>query len=90
MSLMLQRCIDPASVPVLVDLGSVDDRRSRDNAVTLIAAGVSRKNISIEGHRRLLIKLPPRKAAALLAQFPIVAGVTYWKCTHHWPLAKTV
>lgn len=88
-SFMVSRCVDPSSVPVLVDMGSVDDQRARDNADALIAAGVSRKNISIEGNRRLLVKLPPKKAAGILSRFPIVAGATYWQCTHHWPLTST-
>ncbi len=82
--LMVDRCINPESIPVLVDLGSVDEKVSRDRADALMASGVGRGNLSIEGFRRLLVKLPAKKVQDILASFPIVAGSTYWQTTHHW------
>lgn len=82
--LMVDRCMNPDSIPILVDLGSVDEKAARDRADALMASGVGRGNLSIEGFRRLLVKLPPKKAESILARFPIVAGSTYWQTTHHW------
>lgn len=79
---MVERYLTPASIPVLVDLGYVNDKPSLDCADRLMAAGISRKNFSIEGHARLLVKLPPKKAAAIIKKFRFVEGVTYWQCTH--------
>jgi hypothetical protein len=83
LGLMVGRAIDPAGTPILIDLGRVDDQRTRDAADKIRAAGVGRKNFSIEGAGRLLVKLPLAKAK-LLDVFPINAGATYWQCTHHW------
>ena len=83
MGLMVDRVINPASIQVLVDLGSVNDKRSRDCADRLMAAGVARKNFSIEGFARLLVKLPPRKAPELIKRFRFAEGTTYFQCTHH-------
>lgn len=80
---MVARAINPAAVPFLVDLGSVDEKPSRDCADRLIAAGISRRNFSIEGNRRLLVRLPPKKAAAIIKRFRFKEGGTYWQCTHH-------
>lgn len=82
--LMVDRHMNPDSIPVLVDLGSVDQKASRDRADALIASGISRTNLSIEGFRRLLVKIPPRKIKKILEHFPIVEGATYWQTTHHW------
>ena len=82
--LMVQRAMRPDSIPILVDLGYVDDKATRDRADALMAAGISRFNLSIEGSRRLLIKLPTRKAGGIFGKFPIIAGETYWQTTHHW------
>lgn len=82
--LMVQRAMDPTSIPVLVDLGYLDDKASRDRADALMAGGLSRRNLSIDGHRRILMKVPPKKAGTILKRFPIVAGETYWQTTHHW------
>jgi hypothetical protein len=85
LGLMVERCVDPVSMPVLVDLGYVKENVSRDRADKLIAAGVAPRNFSIEGFGRLLVKLPPRKANAIFAKFrQIVPGSTYWQTTHHW------
>lgn len=81
--LMMARAMDPASVPVLVDLGSADDKAARDCADRLIAAGVGRRNFSIEGHFRLLMMLPLSKAEAIIKRFRFREGGTYWRCTHH-------
>lgn len=81
-SLMNARCINPASVPVLVDLGYLDDRKARECADRLMAAGIARRNFSIEGFRRLLVKLPPKKAPNIIKRFRFVAGETYFTCTH--------
>jgi hypothetical protein len=88
MGLMVDRVIDPASIPVLVDLGSVTDKASRDFADRMMAGGLSRNNFSIEGNGRLLVKLPPKKAAAIIKKYRIVEGVTYWQCTHSRPNIK--
>ena len=83
--LMVDRCIAPDKIPVLVDLGYVNDKPTRDRGDALMKAGVSRRNFSIEGHGRLLVKFPPKKADALLGQFrAIVPGSTYFQTTHHW------
>lgn len=81
--LMVERAMAPDKIPILIDLGSVEDKAARDRADALMAAGLSNKNFSIEGNRRLLVKVPPKKSA-LLNTFPIVAGSTYWQTTHHW------
>jgi hypothetical protein len=83
LGLMVSRCIDPTKIPVLVDLGYLDEKRSRDCADRLMAAGVSRKNFSIEGNRRLLVKLPPKTADGLIKRFRFEAGASYFQCTHH-------
>lgn len=84
LGLMVERCINPAAMPVLVDLGPLDDKKSRDLADKLMAAGINRKNFSIEGFRRLLVKLPVKKAPEILKRFPrIVEGSTYFQATHH-------
>jgi len=81
--LMVDRHMAPDKIPVLVDLGSVEDKKSRDCADRLMAAGVSRKNFSIEGNRRLLVRLPPLKSIDLIRRFRFETGGTYWQCTHH-------
>lgn len=80
--LMVGRAIAPQEIPVLVDLGNVNDRATRNCADRLIAAGVGRKNLSIEGFNRVLMRLPPKKADALIKRFRLVPGNTYWQCTH--------
>ncbi len=80
--LMMERCMDPERVPVLVDLGSVNEKAARDCADRLMAAGVSVRNFSIEGNARLLVKLPKTKAAALIQRFRFKPKSTYWQCTH--------
>lgn len=82
LGLMVDRCINPAAVPVLVDLGSVNDKASRDCADRLMAAGIAKKNFSIEGFNRLLVKLPPKKADTIIGRFRFVPGQTYFQCTH--------
>ena len=84
--LMLDRALSPDKIPVLVDLGSVNDKATRDRGDALMAAGMkAKRHFSIEGNSRLLMKVPPTKAEALFAQFPaIVPGSTYWQTTHHW------
>lgn len=84
LGLMVDRCIAPDSVPILVDLGNVNDQATRDRADAISAAGISRKNFSCEGNARLLLKLPPKKADVIFGAFPIVLGSTYWQTTHHW------
>lgn len=81
--LMVDRRINPRAIPILVDLGYVDDKAARDRGDAMIAAGIAGRNFSIEGNRRLLVKVPPRKAD-VLKSFPIVAGETYFMATHHW------
>ena len=80
--LMVQRAMNPARIPVLVDLGSVDVKETRDCADRLMAAGVHRRNFSIEGHGRLLVKLPTKHAASIIRRFRFQTDVTYWQCTH--------
>lgn len=84
LGLMMDRVLDPESVPTLIDLGYIRDRAARDRADALVAHGISRRNLSIEGHGRLLMKCPKRKTKSALEKFPIVKGSTYWQCTHHW------
>lgn len=82
LGLMTDRAINPASIPVLVDLGSVNDKVSRDCADRLMAAGIAKSNFSIEGNARLLVKLPPKKADEIVRRFRFVPGTTYFQCTH--------
>lgn len=82
MGLMVDRCINPEAIPVLVDLGSVNDKASRDCADRLMDAGIGRKNFSIEGFARLLVKLPPRKSQEIINRFRFEPRSTYWQCTH--------
>lgn len=85
MGLMVDRCISPASIPVLIDLGPLNEKPSRDRADALMAAGIGRSNFSIEGFGRLLVKLPKLKIEATFKAFPmIVPGSTYFQTTHHW------
>lgn len=70
-------------VPIIVDLGYLDDA-AVVRAEAIIAAGVSKRNFRVEGFRRLMVELPPTKAARVLRDLPIVAGETYWRSTHHW------
>lgn len=79
------RGLDGLPPRTLVDLGYVKDKDARDRGDKLIAAGIARRNFSIEGFGRLLVTLPPKKADAILKQFPnIVLGTTYFQTTHHW------
>lgn len=80
--LMVKRWMDPDKVPVLVDLGSVDDKAARACADRLMACGLSRRNFSIEGNARLLVKLPKGKAVDLIKRFRFQTGESYWMCTH--------
>lgn len=82
MGLMVDRCIEPDRIPVLVDLGPVNDKASRDCADRLMAQGTSRKRFSIEGFGRLLVKLPAAKSATIIKRFRFVEGQTYFMCTH--------
>ena len=70
---------------VLIDIGNVNDQAARDRADKVIAAGVGKKNLSIEGFNRIFIRIPPKKVAAILAAFPqIEQGSTYYQSTHNW------
>lgn len=89
MGLMVDRRMNPASIPVLVDLGSLNDKASRDCADRMMAAGVSKKNFSVEGFNRLLVKLPPKIAPAIIKRFRIKEGAAYWQCTHSRNNLKT-
>ena len=85
LGLMVDRCINQTSVPVLVDLGYVKDAGTKRLARRLMEYGVGRKNFSVEGFGRLLVKLPRATAAKTLDRFKrsIVAGACYWQTTHH-------
>lgn len=76
--------LDGKPVPMIVDLGYLDDRRSRNAADKLLAFGISKRRLSIEGNGRLLVEIPPRQSAAVLRNFQIEPGETYWRATHHW------
>ncbi len=80
---MIDRCMAPESIPILVDLG-YDGPEAVERWKALRAAGIGYRNFSCEGSQRLLMRLPPKKAAVILGEFPIVEGVTYWQTTHHW------
>jgi hypothetical protein len=70
---------------VLIDLGYVNDQAARDRADRLLAAGIGKRNLSLEGFNRLFIRIPPSKVAAILAAFPeIKKGTSYWQSTHNW------
>lgn len=80
---MTTRILYPKEVPMLVDLGPLDQKAGRDCADRLFSFGVSRKNLSIEGNRRILMRIPPAKIAAVLKRFRFKEGVSYFQCTHH-------
>lgn len=80
---MMDRALGPDDVPILVDLG-YDGPDAVERWESLRAAGIGHRNFSLEGHRRLLMRLPIKKAKVVLAAFPIVEGKTYWQTTHHW------
>lgn len=82
MSLMLERAYDPENVPVLVDLGYVEDKASRDCADRLMNAGVGKSRFSIEVFNRLLVSLPKTKADKIIKRFRFKEGPAYWQCTH--------
>lgn len=74
-------------VPIIVDLGyltrgSAIDTSARADA--LIAAGLGKRHFQVTGFHRLMVELPPKKAAAIIKEFPIVEGETYFRATHHW------
>jgi len=91
-SLMLESIYaehDGKRPPIIVDLGYRHDSETPKRWEAILATGVSRRNGSVEGYGRVMVRLPPKKAAAVLAALPIVAGETYWRSTHHWQgLAK--
>lgn len=83
LGLMVERYIDPDATPVLVDLGYWD-KKSAERFEMLVAAGIGRRNFSIEGFNRLLVKIPKTKVSTILLEFPIVEGGEYWQTTHRW------
>jgi hypothetical protein len=68
----------------IVDLGYTKDAATKERFVTLVAAGYPKRNFRIEGYGRLLMYVPPTKLGKLLSAFPIDAGETYFRATHHW------
>ncbi|HXJ61937.1 MAG TPA: hypothetical protein VNU68_35305 [Verrucomicrobiae bacterium] len=70
---------------ILVDMGSAEEQAVRD-ATDRLAPMLGRGNIQIVGNARVTVRLSPKKADAILAQFPqIVAGAAgYCWCTHGW------
>lgn len=79
------RELDGKPPMMLVDLGYIKNQLTCEHADALRAFGIGRRNFSVEGYGRLLVKIPIRKAAAVLAAFPIVEDGRYWQTTHHWP-----
>ena len=69
---------------LVVDCGYLKEQAARERVDMLRAAGIGRENIQLGGFHRLLVRIPPRKAAQMLTRFPIVAGKTYYGSTHHW------
>lgn len=86
-SLMLKSVyaeFDGKQTPTIIDLGYTSDRLSRERYEALRAFGLPRKRFCVEGFGRVLAEVPPTKVAKVLAAFPIVAGETYFRTTHHW------
>ena len=81
-SLMLQRAMGKEML--LVDLGPIRSEATDGRVDAVQHLGVGRGNFRVEMAQRLLVRLPPRKAARALATLPIVEGRTYWQTTHHW------
>ena len=69
---------------MLVDIGDITDKKVQERHQQLLEFGIGRKNFMIEGFNRLLMRVPKSKEKAILDQFPIKGGSTYWQTTHHW------
>ncbi|MBE3134792.1 MAG: hypothetical protein IMZ55_15085 [Acidobacteria bacterium] len=70
----------------LLDLGYVKCDESRDRCDQIMATcRIGRTNIELAGFGRLLLRIPPKKLAAVLAAFPdIQEGAAYCWTTHKW------
>lgn len=66
---------------VLVDCGYVNHQKARDNA-DLLLKHVGKKNLSIEGFGRILIRIPPKKIDILKEFQEITEGPGYSWTTH--------
>jgi hypothetical protein len=71
----------------LVDLGYVGAQPARDRADRVLEV-VGRKNLQLAGNGRIVVRIPPKKVAAVLDAFPDIrpAGERpgYCWCTHSW------
>lgn len=67
----------------VVDLGYVREQGD-ERGKALRDFGIGLDNFSVEGFGRLLVRIPPRKQAAVLERFPIRAPGRYYGTTHAW------
>jgi hypothetical protein len=72
------------SMIMLVDCGYVDDYKGRDNADSLIALGIGKRNIGIVMNGRVVCHIPPTKKKNVLRELPVVKGGVYAYTTHHF------
>lgn len=75
---------DGKPLPVIIDLGYWSAPETQERYNQLRGFGLPRSRFCVEGFGRLLVEVPPRKLASVLAAFPILPGETYWRSTHHW------
>lgn len=78
--------IDNATEPrqhTLVDCGYLNDKAARDRADKILKH-VSRKNIVVGGHGRLMVRIPPAKVPVVLKAVSQIkeGAATYCWCTH--------
>jgi hypothetical protein len=69
---------------IIIDLGYANEDKTLERYKKLITFGIGVKNFQFEGFNRLLLRPPKSKIAAILKEFPIVEGGTYWQTTHRW------
>lgn len=83
----LENAAEPAK-HLLVDLGYVNCKDSRDRADRLFRFGIAKRNMQLVANGRVLIRIPPSKAKAVFRTFrgirPAAKAPGYTWCTHTW------
>ena len=69
---------------IIIDLGYADKEKTSERYTKLIKFGIGVRNFQVEGFNRLLLRPPKGKIVAILKEFPIIEGGTYWQTTHRW------